>query len=118
MKLEQSVSLGPEPADFLDEFADCFRLHAVDSESNPKCKRGASLLSSLTLRVTMKCAIFDRVQYNSPAVDCCVVNVSISRCSKQFQNSKFRYSWWHRRPAGAVNELFSLPPARRRCHCG
>ena len=38
-------------------------LHAVDSDNNPKCKRGASLLFSLTLRVTMKCAIFDRVQY-------------------------------------------------------
>ena len=54
----------------------------------------------------------------SPAVGCWVVNVSISRCSKPFHNSKFRYSWWHRRPACAVNELFSLAPARRRCHYG
>ena len=36
--------------------------------------------------------------------------------SKQFQNSKFSNPWWHRRPACAVNDAFSLPPARRRCH--
>jgi hypothetical protein len=36
-------------------------LHAVDSDRNPKRKRGAKLLSSLTLRVTMSCVIFDRV---------------------------------------------------------
>ena len=31
MKLEQIVSLGPELADFLDEFADCF------GRSEPRC---------------------------------------------------------------------------------
>ena len=37
-----------------------FILHAVDSDSNPKRKRGTQILSSLTLRVTMECAIFHR----------------------------------------------------------
>ena len=37
-------------------------LHAFDSDSNPKRKQGAQLLSSITLRVTVSCVIFDRVQ--------------------------------------------------------
>ncbi len=50
------------------QISDSARVHAVDSESNPKRKRGQKLRPSLTLRVTMSCVIINRMQYSIPQV--------------------------------------------------
>ena len=40
-----------------------FILLAVETDTNPKRKRGTQVIPSLTLRVSVKCLIFDREQY-------------------------------------------------------